>query len=108
MKHPGHTYGGFVPSISERGMTSKPMTTTQLLLRFPRNGNSMLVNPNIGEQIRPSYHAVLILQNREKNNYRCNMFKVTCLVDPRRTVGTPQKFGLENPRTTVPAQCYLS
>jgi hypothetical protein len=21
MKHPGHTYGGFVPSISERGMT---------------------------------------------------------------------------------------
>jgi hypothetical protein len=22
MKHPGHTYGGFVPAISERGMTS--------------------------------------------------------------------------------------
>jgi hypothetical protein len=22
MKHPGHTYGGFVPPISERGMTS--------------------------------------------------------------------------------------
>jgi hypothetical protein len=22
MKHPGHTYGGFVPSISERGMTT--------------------------------------------------------------------------------------
>jgi hypothetical protein len=21
MKHPGHTYGGFVPAISERGMT---------------------------------------------------------------------------------------
>jgi hypothetical protein len=21
MKHPGHTYGGFVPPISERGMT---------------------------------------------------------------------------------------
>jgi hypothetical protein len=21
MKHPGHTYGGFVPTISERGMT---------------------------------------------------------------------------------------
>jgi hypothetical protein len=36
------------------------------------------------------------------------MFKVTCLVDPRRTVGTPRKFGLESPRTTVPAQHYLS
>jgi hypothetical protein len=23
MKHPGHTYGGFVPAISERGMTVK-------------------------------------------------------------------------------------
>jgi hypothetical protein len=35
------------------------------------------------------------------------MFKVTCLVDPRRTVGTPQKFGLKGPRTMVPAQRYL-
>jgi hypothetical protein len=83
--------------------------TTQLLLRFPWNGKSMLVNPNIGAHIRPSYHAVLILQNREKkNNYRCNMIKVTCLIDPRRTIGTPRKFGLEGPRTMVPAQRYLS
>jgi hypothetical protein len=22
MKHPGYTYGGFIPAISERGMTS--------------------------------------------------------------------------------------
>jgi hypothetical protein len=36
------------------------------------------------------------------------MFKVTCLVGLRRTVGTPRKFGLESPQTTVPAQCYLS
>jgi hypothetical protein len=36
------------------------------------------------------------------------MFKVTCLVDPRRTVGTPQKLGLGSPRKMVPAQCYLS
>jgi hypothetical protein len=36
------------------------------------------------------------------------MFKVTCLVGPRRMVGTPRKFGLESPRTMVPAQCYLS
>jgi hypothetical protein len=36
------------------------------------------------------------------------MFKVTCLVDLRRIVGTPQKFDLESPRTTVLAQCYLS
>jgi hypothetical protein len=35
------------------------------------------------------------------------MFKVTCLVDPRRTVGTPQKLGLEGPQTTVPTQRYL-
>jgi hypothetical protein len=32
------------------------------------------------------------------------MFKVTCLVDPRRIVGTPRKLGLEGPRTTVLAQ----
>jgi hypothetical protein len=36
------------------------------------------------------------------------MFKVTCLVDLRRTIGTPRKFGLEGPRTAVPAQRYLS
>jgi hypothetical protein len=36
------------------------------------------------------------------------MFKVTCLVDPQRTVVTPRKFGLEGPRTMVPAQRYLS
>jgi hypothetical protein len=36
------------------------------------------------------------------------MFKVTCLVDPRRIVGTPRKFGLEGPRTMVSAQRYLS
>jgi hypothetical protein len=35
------------------------------------------------------------------------MFKVTCLVDPRRIAGTPQKLDLEGPRTTVPAQHYL-
>jgi hypothetical protein len=29
------------------------------------------------------------------------MFKVTCLVDLRRTVGTPRKFDLESLRTTV-------
>jgi hypothetical protein len=35
------------------------------------------------------------------------MFKVTFLVDPRRTAGTLRKLGLEGPRTMVPAQCYL-
>jgi hypothetical protein len=35
------------------------------------------------------------------------MFKVICLVDPRRAAGTPRKLGLEGPRTTVPAQRYL-
>jgi hypothetical protein len=36
------------------------------------------------------------------------MFKVTCLVDPRRTVTTPRKLGLGNPQKMVLAQCYLS
>jgi hypothetical protein len=35
------------------------------------------------------------------------MFKVTCLVDPRRKVGTPRKLGLESPQKIVLAQCYL-
>jgi hypothetical protein len=69
--------------------------------------SQMLVNPNIGAQIRRSYHVVLILQIDREFNYRGKMFKVTCLVDPRRTVGTPRRFGLEGPLTTVPTQCYL-
>jgi hypothetical protein len=40
-------------------------------------------------------------------NHRCNMFKETCLVDPRRTTGTPRRLGLEDPRTTVPTQRFL-
>jgi hypothetical protein len=35
------------------------------------------------------------------------MFKEACLVDPRRTAGTPQKLDLEGPRIMVPAQRYL-
>jgi hypothetical protein len=72
------------------------MTTTQILLWFTRNDNSILVNPNISAQNRLFYHAVLILQNRG-NIHWCNMFKVTCLADPRKKAGTPQKLGPENP-----------
>jgi hypothetical protein len=36
------------------------------------------------------------------------MFKVTCLVDPRRKVGTPRKHGLESPQRIALAQRYLS
>jgi hypothetical protein len=36
------------------------------------------------------------------------MFMVTCLVDPRRKVGTPQKLGPESPQKLVLSQCYLS
>jgi hypothetical protein len=28
MKHPGHMYGGFVPAISERGMTERSPNNT--------------------------------------------------------------------------------
>jgi hypothetical protein len=72
-----------------------------------RNDNSIIVDLNIGALIRPSYHTVLILQNRG-NIHRCNMFKVTCLVDPHEKVGTPRKLGLESPQKMVPAQRYLS
>jgi hypothetical protein len=36
------------------------------------------------------------------------MFMATCLVDPRRTVGTPRKLSLGSPRKMVLVQCYLS
>jgi hypothetical protein len=36
------------------------------------------------------------------------MFKVTCLFDPRRKVGTPRKLGLESTKKMAPTQCYLS
>jgi hypothetical protein len=83
------------------------MTNTQILLWFTRNDNSIVVNPNIGAQNRPFCYAVLILQNRG-NTHRCNMFKITCLVNPWRKVGTPRKFGLESPRKMAPMQRYLS
>jgi hypothetical protein len=83
------------------------MTTTQIFLWFTRNDNSILVNPNIGAHNRPFYYSVLILQNRG-NTHRRNMFKVTCLVDPRRKVGTPRKLHLESPRRMAPTQHYLS
>jgi hypothetical protein len=44
--------------------SSKPMTTTTILLRFSRDDKSILVNPIIGAQVGPPYHAVLIVQNR--------------------------------------------
>jgi hypothetical protein len=43
-----------------------------------------------------------------ENNYRCKMFKVTCVVDPRRKVGTARKLGPESPQKLVLAECYLS
>jgi hypothetical protein len=36
MKHPGHTYGGFVPTISERGMTAVKVHCTQEKESRPR------------------------------------------------------------------------
>jgi hypothetical protein len=81
--------------------------TTQLLLRSSRNGRLILVNPNIGAQNSLSYHAVLLLHNRQENN-ECKMVKGTCLADPRRKVGTPQKLGPESPQKMAPVQCYLT
>jgi hypothetical protein len=42
MKHPGHTYGGFVPSISERGMTTdlNEIHSDTLLDQIWRKSNS--------------------------------------------------------------------
>jgi hypothetical protein len=37
-----------------------------------------------------------------ENNYRCNMFKVTCLADPQRKAGTPRRLGFGNPQRTAP------
>jgi hypothetical protein len=50
MKHPGHTYGGFVPAISERGMTSarlpRPSTPPEMaLLPHPLPSPSISPSP---------------------------------------------------------------
>ena len=34
MKHPGHTYGGFVPAISERGMTKRISNFSDILFMY--------------------------------------------------------------------------
>jgi hypothetical protein len=58
MKHPGHKYGGFVPAISERGMTHQQPTTdvrphnpllTALLIEPKSNphGNDHLAPPQL-------------------------------------------------------------
>jgi hypothetical protein len=33
------------------------------------------------------------------------MFKVTCLADPERKVGTPRRLGLRNPQRMALVQC---
>jgi hypothetical protein len=35
MKHPGHTYGGFVPAISEWGMTLNGVIQEEVLVKQP-------------------------------------------------------------------------
>jgi hypothetical protein len=35
------------------------------------------------------------------------MFKVTCLADPQRKAGAPQRLGHENPQRTALVQHYL-
>jgi hypothetical protein len=55
---------------------------------------STLVNPNIGAQIRPSYHAVLILQIDRKCS-RYNMVKDTCLIALKRKDRSPCILHLE-------------
>jgi hypothetical protein len=84
------------------------MLTTHLLLGLSRGDNSIPVNPNVGAQNRPSYHAILILQNGWRNTRRCNMLKVTFLADPRTKAGTPRMLGPRHPHSMVLAQCYLT
>jgi hypothetical protein len=48
MKHPGHTYGGFISAISERGMTQDYLRTGMRDLDHPvlasaKNTNNTLV-----------------------------------------------------------------
>jgi hypothetical protein len=44
MKHPGHTYGGFVPAISEQGMTPSKINTNYWY--------------HISQQLRYGYFAI--------------------------------------------------
>jgi hypothetical protein len=45
MKHPGHTYGGFVPSISEWGMTSGATGPLPPRLHFPSLNSPLKPSP---------------------------------------------------------------
>jgi hypothetical protein len=64
MKHPGHMYGGFVPSISERGMTSYnapnqkgqalgPCFKCGMSGHLPRQCPNKLATLGVGNQSRP-------------------------------------------------------
>jgi hypothetical protein len=64
MKHPGHTYGGFIPAISERGMT-KAITPDPNL--FHRAHFHMLQQMSIVFEYLDEHKEVLLRDNR-----RCN------------------------------------
>jgi hypothetical protein len=59
MKHPGHTYGGFIPSISERGMTGKlnPIRVKGFALSQlnPDNPLTQLTWPEIRDKANPTW-----------------------------------------------------
>jgi hypothetical protein len=45
----------------------KPMTTIQNTSKASRLDKIIIVNPNIGVQIKHSYNAILVLQNIQRN-----------------------------------------
>jgi hypothetical protein len=61
MKHPGHTYGGFVPAISERGMTLPQMFWSQI-------GESQVFGPEVlkdaEKQVQMVRESLKVAQSR--------------------------------------------
>jgi hypothetical protein len=65
MKHPGHTYGGFVPAISERGMTKTPYRMATLeLAELNEHIKDLLEKRFIGPSSSP-WGAPVIFCSRE-------------------------------------------
>jgi hypothetical protein len=75
MKHPGHTYGGFVPAISERGMTKTPYRMATLeLAELNEHIKDLLEKRFIRPSSSPWGAPVIFVQEKDGTQRLCVVY----------------------------------
>jgi hypothetical protein len=67
MKHPGHTYGGFIPAILERGMTSRDAMELHrdMVAQVLRSGRKLAAPPLENESKNCSQLRMIMQDSNE-------------------------------------------